>query len=84
MLGFSAFMDLRGGVGAVQGIFWFACGTLLGWPFAGALILPFLLEHVMVAVSTGNMYTSIKTLFKGGTRCLMLLASSVISSETHV
>ncbi|KAF2031917.1 hypothetical protein EK21DRAFT_99437 [Setomelanomma holmii] len=42
MLGFSSFMDWSGGIKTASGIMWFALGTTLGWPFAGALILPFL------------------------------------------
>jgi alpha-1,2-mannosyltransferase len=75
MLGFSAFMDIRGGVGMANGIFWFACGALLGWPFAGALIVPFLLEQILLTVYTGRYYTGVKNLINGSLKCLALLAS---------
>jgi alpha-1,2-mannosyltransferase len=59
----------------VDGIFWFACGALLGWPFAGALIVPFLLEQLLLTCYTRNFYTGTKNLLNGALRCLTLLAS---------
>ena len=54
MLGTAQFMDWRGGSRTPQGIFWFGLGSTLGWPFAGALILPFLGEEILLASYTGN------------------------------
>ncbi|KAK5138053.1 hypothetical protein LTR08_005851 [Meristemomyces frigidus] len=45
-LGFAAFMDWRGGLRTAQGIWMFAIASTLGWPFAAALSLPFLLEEL--------------------------------------
>jgi alpha-1,2-mannosyltransferase len=50
MLGAAAFMNWRGGLKTSQGIFWFAVGGVLGWPFAAALCLPFLIEEAIFAV----------------------------------
>jgi alpha-1,2-mannosyltransferase len=50
MLGMAAFMNWRGGLKTAQGIFWFAVGGVLGWPFSVALSAPFLLEEVIFAV----------------------------------
>lgn len=47
MAGMAAFMNWRGGIKTSQGIFWFAMGGILGWPFSMALCLPFLFEEVV-------------------------------------
>lgn len=49
MLGMAAFMNWRGGLKTAQGIFWFAVGGVLGWPFAIALSAPFLFEELIFA-----------------------------------
>jgi alpha-1,2-mannosyltransferase len=49
MLGMAAFMNWRGGLKTAQGIFFFALGGILGWPFSIALSAPFLLEEVIFA-----------------------------------
>ncbi|RAL60398.1 hypothetical protein DID88_000173 [Monilinia fructigena] len=49
MLGMAAFMNWRGGLKTAQGIFWFAVGGILGWPFSMALSAPFLIEEVIFA-----------------------------------
>lgn len=50
MLGAAAFMNWRGGLKTSQGIAWFAAGAIFGWPFAGALCLPFLFEEGLLAL----------------------------------
>ena len=54
MLGTSAFMDWRGGANTPAGIFWIGLGSVLAWPFAGVLVLPFLAEEVLLASYTGS------------------------------
>lgn len=49
MLGASSFMNWRGGLKTAQGIFWFAVGAVVGWPFAAALSFPFLIEEAVFA-----------------------------------
>lgn len=49
MLGIAAFMNWRGGLKTAQGIFWFAVGGILGWPFSIALSAPFLFEELLFA-----------------------------------
>lgn len=49
MVGAAAFMNWRGGIKTSQGMFWFALGGVLGWPFAMALCAPFVLEEVFFA-----------------------------------
>ncbi|EGX96230.1 alpha-1,2-mannosyltransferase (Alg9) [Cordyceps militaris CM01] len=49
MLGAASFMNWRGGLRTSYGIFWFAAGGILGWPFAAALCAPYMLEEVVFA-----------------------------------
>lgn len=50
MLGAASFMNWRGGLKTSQGIAWFAAGAIFGWPFAGALCLPYLFEEGILAI----------------------------------
>jgi len=75
MLGYSAFMDWKDGMKTAQGIFWFAVGSLLGWPFAGAIVLPFVLEEVLLAALMGEIFPGLKRLFDGAARSLLVLVS---------
>jgi len=76
MLGFASFMDWYGGlIRTAQGITWFAVGSALGWPFAGALALPFILEDVIVGFMTGTLQESLqRLLLQGASRAFAILA----------
>lgn len=50
MLGTVALMNWRGGLKTSMGMFWFAVGGVLGWPFAAALCAPFILEEGVLAL----------------------------------
>ena len=50
LLGAAAFMNWRGGLKTERGIWWFAVGGILGWPFAAALCFPFLAEEAIFAL----------------------------------
>ncbi|KAI5919838.1 Alg9-like mannosyltransferase [Camillea tinctor] len=50
LLGAAAFMNWRGGLKTSWGIWWFAVGGILGWPFASALCAPFMVEEAIFAV----------------------------------
>lgn len=76
MLGFSAFMDWSSGMRTAQGIFWFAVGSLLGWPFAGALILPFIFEEAFLAITTGQVVAGVKRALNGALRSILVLVSA--------
>ncbi|ORY13271.1 Alg9-like mannosyltransferase family-domain-containing protein [Clohesyomyces aquaticus] len=73
MLGFSAFMDWTGGIRTAEGIMWFAIGALLGWPFAGALVIPFLVEEALLASMTGAMSEGLGRVLDGTVRSLIVL-----------
>jgi alpha-1,2-mannosyltransferase len=74
MLGFSAFMDWTQGMKTAQGVMWFGLGTTLGWPFAGALVLPFIVEEVILATATGEITDGFWRLLHGGLGSLAALA----------
>ncbi|OCK75708.1 glycosyltransferase family 22 protein [Lepidopterella palustris CBS 459.81] len=74
MLGLSAFMDWKGGVRTAQGVFWFAFGGLIGWPFGAALMLPFLAEEVLLASMTGQVWDAFLRFIDGGARAFTVLA----------
>ena len=76
-LGLTAFMDWHGGAKTASGIMWFGIGALLGWPFAGALILPFVLEDWTVAMFMRDFPDTMKRYLDGIVRCLVVLAIQV-------
>lgn len=77
MLGTVAFMDWRGGpfYKTANGIFWFAVGGVLGWPFSLALSAPFLLEAVIFASASGKkaLFETLKRFLRGGLASLAVL-----------
>jgi len=66
-------MDWQGGIRTAQGIMWFGIGSVLGWPFAGALVLPFLAEEVLLASITGDLYDGFRRVLDGTVRSLIVL-----------
>ncbi|KAH0403170.1 glycosyltransferase family 22 protein, partial [Aureobasidium melanogenum] len=51
-LGMAAFIDWRGGMRTAQGMMCMIGGAFLGWPFAAALVAPFMIEEFMLAYFT--------------------------------
>ena len=77
-LGLTAFMDWHGGSRSASGIMWFGIGALLGWPFAGALIVPFVLEEWVIAlVGQTEIFETFRRYLDGAVRCLIVLALQV-------
>lgn len=74
MLGMSAFMDWRGGLRTATGIMWICSGALLGWPFAAAMIIPFALEELLLAVISGQSFGLYSRVLDGSVRSLLVLA----------
>lgn len=72
-LGLTAFIDRRGGLKTAHGIFWFAMGALIGWPFAGALIIPFCIEDWIAAIIHGDVVGTFKRYLDGLIRCSFIL-----------
>ncbi|KAJ5798776.1 GPI mannosyltransferase [Penicillium pulvis] len=77
MLGLAAFLDLKGGPKIAQGIMWFALGAIVGWPFAGALILPLLAEEAIISVLSGSIGSFVLAVLDGAVRCLSIAALEV-------
>lgn len=73
MLGTAAFMRRR----TVWGIFWFALGGLLGWPFSLAMCAPFIVEEVVIGVLGGRLVGTVGRFIKGGIVSLLLLSAIV-------
>ncbi|OBT39810.1 hypothetical protein VE00_10096 [Pseudogymnoascus sp. WSF 3629] len=86
MLGMAAFINWRGGLRTATGVFWFAVGGVLGWPFSVALALPFLVEEGVLAVVNGReaFIAAVMRLLKGvGASLLVVLAEFTISSTFY-
>jgi alpha-1,2-mannosyltransferase len=78
MLGMAAFMNWRGGLKTAQGIFFFAVGGILGWPFSMALCAPFIFEELLFASlsNKGALIETIMRFLRGVVASLILLVSS--------
>ncbi|KAJ5833898.1 GPI mannosyltransferase [Penicillium riverlandense] len=77
MLGMAAFLDWKGGRKIAQGIMWFGLGSIVGWPFAGALIVPPLTEELALAHLSGSIDSFTGAVVDGVLRCLSILAVEV-------
>ncbi|PYH99717.1 hypothetical protein BO71DRAFT_446418 [Aspergillus ellipticus CBS 707.79] len=77
MLGLTAFLDWRGGQKTAQGIMWFGLGAIVGWPFAGALVVPLLLEEIVIGFISSNIGGVVFSILDGALRCLAILATEI-------
>ncbi|KAJ5578373.1 GPI mannosyltransferase [Penicillium hispanicum] len=77
MLGLAAFLDLRGGPKTAQGIMWFGLGAVVGWPFAGALIVPLLVEEVVIGFLSRSIGSVFYAILDGAFRCSAIVALEV-------
>jgi alpha-1,2-mannosyltransferase len=86
MLGMAAFMNWKGGLKTAQGIFWFAVGGVLGWPFSIALSAPFLFEEVVFASlsSKDAFIDAIMRFIRGSVAGLLVLVRKHLQSLTCV
>ncbi|KAF8477007.1 Alg9-like mannosyltransferase family-domain-containing protein [Kalaharituber pfeilii] len=77
MLGMAAFIDRprAGGLRTVEGIFWFAVGGILGWPFSMAMALPFVIKHLLQIIGTFGFRKTFGIFVKGALVALTVLAS---------
>lgn len=71
-LALAAFLD-RQGSKIVAGIVWFGIGAMVGWPFSGILILPFILEEGVVWLSSGRPFDTVRHFLHGTAWCLGIL-----------
>ena len=72
-LGLAAFMDWHGGPKTASGIMWFGVGAIIGWPFSGILVAPFIFEEVMIALVSGDVFEVFRRILDGTVRCLIVL-----------
>ncbi|KAI9830844.1 MAG: hypothetical protein M1819_005369 [Sarea resinae] len=77
MLGMTAFMDWRGGLKTNNGIFWIAAGGVVGWPFATALLAPFIFEELVLAAVSRKAWDFLERTLDGTVRALLALALEV-------
>ncbi|KAK5069764.1 mannosyltransferase [Lithohypha guttulata] len=76
-LGLTAFMDWQGGPKTAPAIMFFGIGALLGWPFAGALIIPFVIEDWVVAIVANDIFDTFLRYLDGVVRCLAVLGLQI-------
>ena len=74
MLGASAFMNWRSGPHTAAGITWFGIGGIIGWPFAAALVVPFMLEEVAMTWVTTEWIELLRRTLRG---CVHLAIAAV-------
>lgn len=72
-LGLAAFMDWHGGQKTASGIMWFGVGAIVGWPFSGILIAPFMAEELAMAVVSGEYFELSRRVIDGVVRSLVVL-----------
>lgn len=85
MMGMAAFMD-TGGLKTNIGIMWFGIGATVGWPFAAALIMPFLLQEFVFAKLTGNISEMAHRFINGGVRTMIIVVCTslgIFLSHVH-
>lgn len=74
MLGLAEFLNWAGGAPkTASGIMWFGLGAIVGWPFAGALAVPLVLEVVALGLYARQLKSVIAEIVKGGLRCVVIL-----------
>jgi alpha-1,2-mannosyltransferase len=77
MLGMAAFIGRRRGFRTAEGVFWFALGGLLGWPFSMAMCIPHIAEELFMAAVSWGALPTVYRLVKGGIASLLLLVGSL-------
>lgn len=82
MLGTSAFMDWTRGVKTTQGIQWFGIGAVLGWPFAAALVFPFMAMETLWAIFDKSILSMIQKSLNGAIRSLIVLVRTNLFEST--
>lgn len=81
MLGMVAFIDRRKGFRTAEGVFWFAVGGLLGWPFSMAMVIPHIAEELFMAAVSWGVFPTTARLIKGGIASLLLLVGFLNSVQ---
>lgn len=85
MLGMAAFMNWKGGLKTAWGIFFFAVGGVLGWPFSIALSAPFLFEELVFAcLSSGDaLIDALMRFVRGTVAGLLVLVRPIYAIQKY-
>lgn len=75
MLGAGAFMDWKRSARTTAGIRWFGIGGIIGWPFAAALAVPFLLEDAAMTWITAEWIELLRSVLLGCTHLAIITVS---------
>ena len=84
MLGTVDFMDWRGGSKTNSAIMYFGVGGIVGWPFASALIAPFIVEEILLASITRDGFEVARRIVDGIVRCMIVLVGNVDIYSTSI
>jgi len=78
MLGMTAFIDRRHSEGrkTAEGVFWFAIGGLLGWPFSMAMVAPFVVERLLAGIGSNGVGRTLGIFIKAALGALGVLVGS--------
>lgn len=77
LVALASFMDTHGGVRTAQGLMWLGVVTVIGWPFAAVLALPFVLEELVVSSITGEWFESFERMLYGIVRSSIVLVGCI-------
>lgn len=81
MLGMAAFTSQKNKTNIAGGIMWFAVGAIVGWPFSGVLVGPFLLWESCFALYVGSKAAFVRNILNGALRSLLILVCNSCSFE---
>lgn len=86
MLGMAAFINWQGGLKTTVGVFWFALGAIVGWPFSVALAMPFVVEEIVLGImgQQGAFVGALRRLIGGASTGLIVLVRIIIVDATAV
>jgi len=76
-LAMAAFMDWTLGIGTAAGLFWLSIATIIGWPFVGALALPYVVEELVMCYFTDDLVGTGTRLFSGASAAFVVLVVEI-------
>lgn len=76
-LGAASFMDRSNKNSTAHGLTWFSIGTIVGWPFAGVLAVPFLLGEFLDSLHEGELERFLCRLSNGLVRSITVLVCHI-------
>ena len=76
-LAMASFMDWTLGIGTATGLFWLSIATIIGWPFVGALAIPYVLEELVMCYFTDDLLGTATRLFSGLCAAIVVLVIEI-------